>query len=243
MHRNTRTRLSWFPFYVDDFLGGVLDLSCEERGQYLSLLLAQWSSKDAQKIPCEVERLTRICGGSTPSTRVLEKFDGVVVGDVKYIQNSRLAAEWARAKAEYEGKVKGGKRPRKQQDTSKDTTPDSVPNHNHNHSSTDTTYLPTARARGDGEAFNRAEAQTKEHTRALQLQLGKLLTTLAEHENSRLMVPAWCKKVSAYKTPKGQVIKGVSDFRMLDSPERLALCIEDGLSWLEQLNQGKVVNR
>jgi len=68
-------------------------------GQYLLLLLEQFSSKEKQRIPTDQEELKRICGG-TPSDRVLAKFPKS--------RNERMFREWREAKGEYEGKRKGG---------------------------------------------------------------------------------------------------------------------------------------
>jgi uncharacterized protein YdaU (DUF1376 family) len=85
-----------------------------------------------------------------------------------------------------------------------------------------------------------AEEAVKKNVDSLQLRLGALLTQLAEHENSRLMVPAWSKRVTSYQKD-GRKIQGRADFRMIRSPERLEKSIGDAQWWLKELNGGRVV--
>lgn len=86
----------------------------------------------------------------------------------------------------------------------------------------------------------RAEEAVVKNVDTLQLRLGALLAQLAEHPNSRLMLPAWSAKVTAYR--KGdRDVGGRQDFRMIRSPERLEKSISDAEWWLEQLEGGKVV--
>lgn len=225
-------------------------LSGTETGHYLLLLCAQWDSKEAQSLPSNLERLTLICGGERPSAYVLAKFDEVTVGDQKFLRNQRLAEEWARATADHEGRVRGGKRtaergaerPTERGAEHADSGTQSGPEPEPEPDITDT-YLPTARARNPSESYNRAETAAKDNERGLQLRLGEMLNGLVEHENSRLMLDAWTRKISAYEDRNGRRVRGVSDFRMIRGADRIAKCIEDALTWRQALDSGKVVSK
>lgn len=90
----------------------------------------------------------------------------------------------------------------------------------------------------------RAENATKETIHGLQLRLGGLLCQLSEHENSRLMVPAWCRMVTSYETTRNGETKkhrGVADYRTVNSIDRLERSIEDAEFWVKELEGGRVV--
>jgi uncharacterized protein YdaU (DUF1376 family) len=93
------TRLSWFAFYVDDFLGGTIGWLQAHLGAYLQALLGQWKSGDLQAIPADEETLSIICHGPLPD-RVRAKFVEIDIDGRKYLRNERLASEWAKAKQE-----------------------------------------------------------------------------------------------------------------------------------------------
>lgn len=101
-------RLSWFPFYVNDYLGGTSALLPAEHGAYLLALLAQWQSQDLQAIPDDPVRLLVICRGNDFSESVRRKFKSVKIDGQKYLRNERLAGEWGKAKNEHEARSKGG---------------------------------------------------------------------------------------------------------------------------------------
>ena len=103
------SRLAWFPFYVDDFLGGTSALLPAELGAYLSALLAQWQSGDVKGIPNDPIRLAVVCRGSDFTCVVRNKFAVVEIGGHQYLRNERLAREWDKAKAEHDARVRGGK--------------------------------------------------------------------------------------------------------------------------------------
>lgn len=232
MARTRRKRLSWFRFYVDDFRGGVEMFSCQYVGQYVRLLCAQWDSKEAQCVPADLESLSLILR-EEPHPKVLAKFDEIEVGSQKFLRNKRLAEEWADSKAEYEGKS----RPRKSAHTAAHSAPHTAPEPEPEPDSI-STYLPTARARAEARRFdNPADDQTEREIRKLQNELGGLLANLAEHHNSRLMVPAWCKRVTRYG--KGE---GVADYRTIRSIGRLEKSIEDAKWWLSKLESGRIVD-
>lgn len=243
--RKRRPRLSWFRFFVDDFLGGVTALSDTDTSHYLRALCAQWGSKARCAIPADPESLRLICRGEAPSARVLEKFDEVMIDGVKYLRNQKLCDEFMDSWKEYAAKRRGGKRSTKREDTvtesATDTATESVTESTpepqpHSSRTTDSSHHPARARESPGSRLDRAEAATQLAVRQKQNQLGSLLVRLSEHSNSRLMVPAWCKKVSSHK--KGA---GVSDYRMLGSIDRLEKSIEDAVAWLSTLDGGKVV--
>jgi uncharacterized protein YdaU (DUF1376 family) len=100
--RRGATSLDWFPWYVDDFIGGTYDFSDVEVGQYVRLLLAQWRSRDAQLV--QEGRIIRLL--SEPlEPAVREKFTDIPGG----LRNERLAREWVKAKAAYQQRVEAGR--------------------------------------------------------------------------------------------------------------------------------------
>jgi uncharacterized protein YdaU (DUF1376 family) len=105
--------LAWFPFYVDDFLGGTITLSDTETGRYLWCLAAQWSSGDRCAIPNNSDRLRTICRGSDPGSEVLSKFEKVTIDGEEYLRNERLAEEWRKAQTEYSTKKLAAERTNK----------------------------------------------------------------------------------------------------------------------------------
>lgn len=84
----------------------------------------------------------------------------------------------------------------------------------------------------------RAERATKETIHSLQLRLGSLLAALSEHENSRQMVPAWCREVTSYDKADGTKVRGVADFRTIMSIDRLERSIGDAEWHLAELDKG-----
>jgi uncharacterized protein YdaU (DUF1376 family) len=104
------SRLSWFPFYVDDFLGGTTTLSGAECGRYLLCLAAQWASAERGAISAAPDKLRAICRGEDPGPDVLEKFQAITVNGLPYLRNQRLWKEWGKAKAEYDGRKRGAER-------------------------------------------------------------------------------------------------------------------------------------
>lgn len=70
---DSKRRAPAFLLYVDDFLAGTSDMSCEEVGAYIRLLCHQWTKGS---IPNDEERATRMAGlmGSPSLRYVLAKF-------------------------------------------------------------------------------------------------------------------------------------------------------------------------
>lgn len=103
------SRLAWFPFYVDDFLGGTSAMLPAELGAYLSAMLAQWQSANLQAIPDNEARLARICAGEPFPAIVREKFQQIIIDGKPYLRNKRLADIWKKQKAVHDAQAKAGK--------------------------------------------------------------------------------------------------------------------------------------
>ncbi len=88
----------------------------------------------------------------------------------------------------------------------------------------------------------RAEEATDAAIHRLQLELGSWVCKLAEHPNSRQMVPAWTRAVTSYETRDGTRVRGVPDYRTVHSIDRLEKSIEDAKWWHGELEKGKVVD-
>ena len=86
----------------------------------------------------------------------------------------------------------------------------------------------------------RAENATRDKIHSLQLRLGALLCQLSEHENSRLMVPDWCRKVSSYQRD-GRAVRGFADYRVITSIPRLEKSIADAEWWLAEMDKGRLI--
>jgi uncharacterized protein YdaU (DUF1376 family) len=77
----------WMPLYVSDFLTATLGWSAEERGHYLTLLMAQWALGD-QGLPSDPKALERISPGLAGCWQMLEsKFPA---GPDGRLRNARL---------------------------------------------------------------------------------------------------------------------------------------------------------
>jgi len=87
----------------------------------------------------------------------------------------------------------------------------------------------------------RAEEATDATIRRLQLELGSWIARLAEHPNSRQMVPAWSREVTSYTRGDGTKVRGVPDYRTVNSIDRLERSLEDAQWWWEELESGKVI--
>jgi hypothetical protein len=84
----------------------------------------------------------------------------------------------------------------------------------------------------------RAEKATNDAINSLQLRLGALICQLSEHPNSRQMVPAWTREVTAYDRQDGTKVRGVSDFRTVRSIDRLERSVADAEWHLAELEKG-----
>lgn len=79
---------SWFPFFGRDFLAATLGWSAEERGHYLTLLVAQWEQGG---LPTDMKRLELISPGVAKCWKTIEGKFPVGVGGLR--RNVRLEHE------------------------------------------------------------------------------------------------------------------------------------------------------
>lgn len=80
------TKAPAFQLYAQDFLTGVMDLTMEERGLYITLLCKQWSVNDTNGIPKKRLRLFLGYDWETLPEMVKEKF----IDNGDYFYNKRL---------------------------------------------------------------------------------------------------------------------------------------------------------
>lgn len=86
-------------------------------------------------------------------------------------------------------------------------------------------------------AEEKAERATRATIQGLQAKLGSLIARLAEHPNSRRMVPDWSREVTSYTRQDGTKVRGQPDYRCVSSIDRLEKSIEDAEWWLEELER------
>lgn len=79
-------RMPYFPLYIDDFIGGTVDLSAEEAGQYIRLLCYQWGNGFVPNDPAKLARIA----GSPVGDSVLSKFPA---GQNGLRMNQRMESE------------------------------------------------------------------------------------------------------------------------------------------------------
>lgn len=92
-----------FQFYADDFLGGVIQMTNEERGLYITMLCVQWSRGYVTK-----DDAKRLSGGMATLSldHVLSKFESSENGQLR---NSRLESERVKQTNYRENQAKQGK--------------------------------------------------------------------------------------------------------------------------------------
>ena len=84
-----------FQFYAQDFLSGVMDLTMDERGLYITLLARQWTIFDEKGIP--KKRLALLVGFELDNLPEMIKEKFVDNGD--YFFNSRLMESFKQLKS------------------------------------------------------------------------------------------------------------------------------------------------
>ena len=84
-----------FQFYAQDFLSGVMDLTMDERGLYITLLARQWTIFDEKGIP--KKRLALLVGFEWDNLPEMIKEKFVDNGD--YFFNSRLMESFKQLKS------------------------------------------------------------------------------------------------------------------------------------------------
>jgi uncharacterized protein YdaU (DUF1376 family) len=101
-----------FQFYADDFVSGVMDMTRQDRGDYIMLLCWQWSKGF---IPSDRARLSRIVGGDV-SEDVLAKFQWDETGGRNArMEKVRAEQDAYRAKQKANADLRWSKRPNQDQ--------------------------------------------------------------------------------------------------------------------------------
>jgi uncharacterized protein YdaU (DUF1376 family) len=99
----------FMQLYVADYLADTLDLTCEEHGAYLLLLMTMW--RHGAKLPSDPQKLCRIVRLSPKKWAAvwpqIERFF-IVEGD--QISNPRLTAEFQKAEGKSEKRSAAGER-------------------------------------------------------------------------------------------------------------------------------------
>ncbi|WP_332815964.1 YdaU family protein [Ramlibacter sp.] len=98
---------TWMPFYPADYLRDTMDLTTEEHGAYLLLILAAWQEGGALDNDQEaLRRITRLSKAQWDRARPrLQRFFEVAGG--KWLQK-RVRREWEKARANTERKSRAG---------------------------------------------------------------------------------------------------------------------------------------
>ena len=90
--------LTRFDFNAKDFMhsDNVRSMNLQEIGQYVLLLCEAWLTDKDASLPSDIEALTSMCRGKSPSDKVLKMFP--VVPETGRLRNPRLYTEWMLAK-------------------------------------------------------------------------------------------------------------------------------------------------
>ena len=97
----------FMQLYVGDYLADTLDLTCEEHGAYLLLLMTMW--RNGGKLPNDTRKLARV-------TRLSAKKWGAVWAEIgrffdddgEHITNARLTKEYQKAASKSESRADAG---------------------------------------------------------------------------------------------------------------------------------------
>lgn len=97
----------YFPFYASDYLSdlNVQCMSLEEEGCYVRLMAYAWREKG---IPSDIEELTKLCKGITPTKRVLGCFDYPSMNNTS-MYHPRLEFERQKFEKKRKSSAKGGR--------------------------------------------------------------------------------------------------------------------------------------
>ena len=73
-------KLDWFPIYWQRFIIGTLDMSAEEIGAYILLLIHQWDKGFIPENPQEIKKISRVSVKKLEN--VLKKFDEMPLSQI-----------------------------------------------------------------------------------------------------------------------------------------------------------------
>tara|TARA_Y100000296_G_C5086202_1_gene212528 strand:- start:103 stop:777 length:675 start_codon:yes stop_codon:yes gene_type:complete len=93
---------AWFKFYVADFAADTMDLSPEEVGAYLRMLIHYWRMHELPDDDRKLRHITQVKGRN--AHRTLSNIKQKFVAENGLLINKRMEAELEEAKAKYEQK-------------------------------------------------------------------------------------------------------------------------------------------
>lgn len=103
-----------YQHYAKDFLAGTADMSCAERGAYITLLDQAWDQSPVATLPMDDEKLRRMAGADKDEWQqiklaVLPKFIKSEVFPGRYL-NQRLRAYYEELLEHHEERSEKGKK-------------------------------------------------------------------------------------------------------------------------------------
>lgn len=108
--------LTRFDFHVNRFLGSqdVKQMTVEEVGQYILLLLEAWTLHKGASLPNDMNYLCMVARSKRISPRVMKKFVLVTMdgedGPEQRLRNKRLFEEWNKALNRYQRYSRGARK-------------------------------------------------------------------------------------------------------------------------------------
>ena len=248
-HHNTRTsrmRAAWW--WIDRWRQSTAytDMTAEEQGLYRNLLDEVWLRENCL-IPDDPRILARISGDPEAWKRCGEKvlrwMKKVPGGWTNVIALQVIGQSVRRAENQKRYRSRKNNEADNATDNGADNKPDSL---SLSQSIRNTSTLVVGREviaprrdeRPPSLPADIAETAVVQEIRKLQNELGSRLARLAEHPNSRFMVPEWSRRATSYTRKDGTKVPGVADYRTVSSIERLERSIADADRWLKRLEQG-----
>jgi uncharacterized protein YdaU (DUF1376 family) len=113
MPRARVSRLSWVRFFPEDFLGGVAQMDCQEVGQYILALCAQWcAERGAERTGLRPSEgaLRAVLRGEMMTDAVRSKFREVALPSGKFLRNERMSNEIQHSEEEHAARSRGAER-------------------------------------------------------------------------------------------------------------------------------------
>jgi len=217
------------------------DMSLAEQGAYRNLLDELWLRDGA--IPNDERILAKVCGDpfewATVRDKVLARFTLTPEGwrNSTHDEVSKGTKDFRQVQAE-KGRKGAAKRWHSPANGPAISPANGLPSPSPSPSPSvisssegrkEAAYLPPP--------VERAERAVNDAVRTLQLKLGSLIASLAEHPASRKMVPDWCRAVTAYDKADGTKVRGVPDWRTVFSIDRLERSIADAEWHLAELDK------
>jgi uncharacterized protein YdaU (DUF1376 family) len=216
------------------------DMTAEEQGLYRNLLDEVWLREDCV-IPDDQRILSRVSGDPEAWGRCGEK----VLAWMKKVPGGWTHMTALEVIGQSVRRAANQKRYRDKHNNSSDNSVDNAADNKPDSPSPSPSPYKDLSLVGRKELpplppppAERAEKATNDAINSLQLRLGALICQLSEHPNSRQMVPAWTREVTAYDRQDGTKVRGVADFRTVRSIDRLERSIADAEWHLAELEKG-----